>query len=112
MSIAPQHQPDPELTIRFQALAREWKQSTAHLSSPTAAAAHPACQQILDLGPAIIPLILEYTVEHGGHWEQILMTLSGENPMRPEESGNVPKNRQRWLEWADRTAIFNELPVS
>ena len=99
MPIAHQHQPDPELTGRFQALADQWQEETGMFSLHYQAARHPAYQKILDLGPAIIPLILEYMTNHGGHWEQILITLSSENPMRPEEAGKVAKNRQRWLEW-------------
>ncbi|HZU38105.1 MAG TPA: hypothetical protein VFA18_19440 [Gemmataceae bacterium] len=60
-------QPDESLEARFRRLAEEWKAATAHLSSMTAASQHPAYQQIIALGPDVVPYLLRDMEDHETH---------------------------------------------
>ena len=87
------------LEPRFRALADQWRWETGPLSSSTAIAAHPAHQEIIEMGPAAIPLLLRELQERGGHWFAALRALSGENPAPREYAGRIPKITELWLEW-------------
>ena len=84
---------------RFRALADQWRRETGMLSSISQMAAHPAYQEIIAMGPDIIPLLLRELQERGGHWFPALRALSGENPAPREYAGQIPKIRECWLEW-------------
>ena len=87
------------LATRFRALADQWRRETGGLSSISQMAAHPAHQEIIEMGPAAIPLLLRELQERGGHWFMALYALSGENPVPREYAGRIPKMRELWLEW-------------
>ena len=91
--------PTTALETRFRALADQWHWETGPLSSSTAIAAHPAYQEIIGMGPAVIPLVLRELQERGGHWFAALRALSGENPVPREYAGRIPKITELWLEW-------------
>ena len=91
--------PTTDLETRFRALADQWRRETGGLSSISQMAAHPAHQEIIEMGPAAIPLLLRELQERGGHWFMALRALSGENPVPREFAGRIPKMRELWLEW-------------
>ena len=91
--------PTTELETRFRALADQWRRETGGLSSISQKAAHPAHQEIIEMGPAAIPLLLRELQERGGHWFMALRALSGENPVPREYAGRIPKITECWLEW-------------
>ena len=61
-SIPVQHplSPPPRETIaeRFRQLTAIWHRETDHLSSMSDASRHPAYQEIIQLGPDVLPLLL------------------------------------------------------
>lgn len=75
------------------------------LSSSTEKAVHPAYQRIIGLGPAVVPLVLRELEQHGGHWFWALRALTGENPVRPEDAGQVRKMTESWLEWGRQRGL-------
>ena len=88
-----------DLAIRFRALADQWRRETGPLSSSSRIAAHPAYQEIIGMGPAVLPLILRELQEHGDHWFAALRAISGENPVPQKYAGRIPKIAECWLEW-------------
>lgn len=84
---------------RFSTLAKEWKQATAATSSLTEKTMHPAYQQIIGLGPNVIPLLLRELAERPDHWFWALRAISGEDPVEPEQHGRIKKMAEAWLEW-------------
>lgn len=91
---------DAEETLRlFERLTAEWKQETAHLSSPAAIAGHPAYQEIIGMGEKAIPLILQDLQQAGGQWFRALRSISGESPIRPEDRGNIAAMARAWVDW-------------
>ena len=91
--------PTSDLETRFRALADQWRWETGPLSSSTAIAAHPAYQEIIGMGPAAIPMVLQELQERCDHWFAALRALSGENPVPREYAGRIPKITELWLEW-------------
>ena len=69
------------------------------LSSPTRKAAHPAYQQIIEMGERAVPLILQEMQRHPGHWSMALQAITGENPVPKEAAGHVTQVADAWTEW-------------
>jgi len=91
--------PGVSASAEFARLAENWKAETAHLSSITRAAMHPAYQRIVGMGSSALPLILCELRDRPRQWFWALKAISGEDPVKPEDRGNVPKMREAWLEW-------------
>jgi hypothetical protein len=85
---------------RFQALASVWKAETKLFSNVTKRAMHPAYQQIIGMGPAVVPCILLDLAEHGPNdWFWALTAITGENPISKEIAGNMKSMMEAWLQW-------------
>ena len=54
------------------------------------------------MGEPAVPLILERMKSQGGHWFHALPDITGANPVKPTERGNVPAMQEAWLEWGER----------
>jgi hypothetical protein len=63
------------------------KQATGHLSSMKAASEHPAYQEIISLGPGVVPCPLRDLKENERHRFIALRTVTGANP--------IPKSARR-----------------
>lgn len=84
----------------FHQLKEQWYTATAFVSSGTEIINHPAHQQIINLGPSVVPLIIEELRQGKSHWFYALHKLTDYSP--PEKyRGNMGKMRTAWLEWAD-----------
>lgn len=86
----------------FQKLAEEWLAETTFESSPTRMFFHRAYQEIIGMGPQVIPLLLEGLEESSGHWYWALRSITRENPVPEEFAGDIPKMRDAWLDWGKR----------
>lgn len=87
------------LKSRFDALAAQWRQETEFASAPGVLFMHPAYQEIIGLGPAVVPLILQDLAETSDHWFWALRAITGADPVPPEERGYVERMAERWLQW-------------
>ena len=84
---------------RFLKLKHEWEAGTAALSSITAIAMHPAYQQIIGMGPIVVPLIIREMVKEPNHWFWALKSITGEDPVTPEKRGRIKEMTEAWLLW-------------
>jgi hypothetical protein len=84
---------------RFERLADEWSDETRFVSSTTAMVLNGAYQQIIGMGPAVLPLILKRLEQRGGHWFWALRHISGDDPVPRELAGEYEKIREAWLQW-------------
>lgn len=84
---------------RFRELAPRWRAETEHLSSTTAIATHPAYQEIIGLGPEVIPLILGQLEREPAPWFWALRALTGVDPVPPDQRGRVRPMIDAWLAW-------------
>ena len=60
---------------------------------------HPSYRAIIALGEPAIPLILEVLVREPDYWFAALKAITGANPVRPEDQGNLTKMAASWIEW-------------
>jgi len=84
---------------RFIELANRWHDETDHLSSPSCITDNGLYLEIISMGEAVIPLILQDLRERGGLWYQALRILSDADPVPIEVRGDVPKMKEAWLSW-------------
>jgi hypothetical protein len=70
---------------KFQPLESVWRAETAYVSSSSDLVAHPEFWEIVDLGPAVIPLLLRELENHTGHWHRALRLITGGDPLPPAE---------------------------
>ena len=87
---------------KFDRLAAEWKEETAHLSSTSAIAEHRAYQQIIGMGEEAIPLILQDLKETRAQWFWALRAIAGESPIRDEDRGDLDAMTAAWIDWGKR----------
>ncbi len=85
--------------IRFNTLKVDWEAGTAHLSSIAEIAMHPAYQQIIGMGTIAIPFILSELKKKPGHWFWALKSITGEDPVLPQQRGRMKEMTEAWLRW-------------
>jgi hypothetical protein len=90
---------DADVQALFDDLADELAKMTAGVSSPRKAMRHPAYAEILELGGAAVPLLLERVQEGSNRplWLRLLGSLTGFSPGAGQET--VPDAATAWLRW-------------
>jgi hypothetical protein len=94
--------PESRLEDRFRGLVRQWKEATQFTSSSTEMVMHPAYQQIIRMGPSALPLLVTELRRQPDHWFTALKSISGQDPVPPEDRGKVHRMREAWLAWAEK----------
>jgi hypothetical protein len=84
---------------RFRQLEATWTAETGYLSSYTAIVEHPAFREIIGLGQSVVPLMLRDLAERPRLWVWALPDITGENPVPPQDAGNIAKMSEAWLRW-------------
>jgi hypothetical protein len=84
---------------RFRRLKAVFESATMFLSDAHKITAHPAFQEIIGMGEAVIPFMLHDLEKEPGQWVWALPRLTGANPVRPEEAGDSRKLADAWLRW-------------
>jgi hypothetical protein len=90
--------------------SQEWEQSFLELvaigkrergphSSGAKLAEHAAYQQIIGMGPEVVPLLLRELARDPDHWFRVLHALTGVDPVPPESRGKVREMAEAWLRW-------------
>lgn len=88
------------LRERFNGLALRWKQERGPHSSSARLTSHPAYQEIIRLGPAVVPLLLHELERAPDHWFRALHALTGIDPVPEASRGKVREMADAWLRWA------------
>lgn len=88
------------LQAQFAALVEQWLEETSHLSSMADVIQHPAYQQIIAMGPEVLPLILRDLEAEPKHWGPALRAITGARPVPREHAGKVKLVAEAWLRWA------------
>jgi hypothetical protein len=95
----PPAQAPENIDEKFQRLAAAWLAATAHISSSSDLVAHPAFQEIVGMGPTIIPLLLRELEKGTGQWHRALRRITGADPVPPADRGDIDKAAAAWLRW-------------
>lgn len=94
-----QTSPAAALEQQFAALAATWKQDRGPYSSSARLAEHSAYQQIIALGPAVVPLLLRELEHEPDHWFRALEALTGAHPVPEASQGRLHDMARAWLDW-------------
>lgn len=89
--------------VKFQSLAKQWRQERGVSSSITEEAMLLPYQNIIGMGPDAVPLIigeLKSESDDPDQWFWALMAITGANPVRPEDQGDFVAMAKTWLGWA------------
>ena len=78
----------------FYRLTAIWKTTTVHWSNITEKCSHPAYQQIIALGPEVLPLIFAELEREPDDWFVAIRALTGVNPL-PPQARRPPENGER-----------------
>src|SRR5438067_219811 len=94
------------LEQRVRQLLQRWRAETAYLSSSTRITAHPAYQELIALGPPVLPFLLrDLEQSEDGHLSLALATITGARPVSPEDRGQIRKVAAAWLGWARENGL-------
>lgn len=91
--------PIENIEARFSRLADDWQRDVAHVSSASKRDNHPAYQEIIALGPPVVPLLLRDLEHMHRHWFTALNAITHSNPVPLEDAGNIGKMVEAWLAW-------------
>ncbi len=94
--------PSSEAVLKFQALAAQWRRETRHCSLISDIVLNTAYQQIIGMGRPVVGLILQDLRQQPDHWFWALRSITGENPIQPDDRGRLPQMASAWLEWGRR----------
>ena len=85
--------------LRFLMLKNQWDEETLVLSSLTEISMHPSYQQIIGMGQLAVPMILFELGQKPDHWFWALKSITGEDPVSPEQRGRMKQMANAWLSW-------------
>jgi hypothetical protein len=91
--------PVEALEHRFQRLAATWVAETSHMSSTTDQMSHPALQEIVNMGEAVVSFLLRELEKRSGHWHRALKRITHADPTPPSDRGDIDKITEAWLSW-------------
>jgi hypothetical protein len=87
----------PDAESKFMALSIAWDDDNLGMS--TSNYQHPAHLQIIGMGTAAIPMLLERLRQGERRWVYALKCITGEQPDAPEMRGNADQVIRAWVDW-------------
>jgi hypothetical protein len=85
---------------KFYRLTQSWKDATRFSSTYQQLLANPSYLELIAMGEKILPFIFTDMQREASHWFMALHILTGMNPVKPENRGNIQLMTHDWLEWA------------
>ena len=92
---------------RFRRLAAEWKKQSRFLSNSAQMAMLRPYQQIIGMGPAVLPFILDELRREPDQWFWALESITEQNPVPPESMGKVRLMAQAWVAWGEQQGVLD-----
>jgi hypothetical protein len=88
-----------EIKSVFDNFYEKWHEETKYLSSPTMMFENRYYKKIISLGMVVVPVIINKLKETPCHLFFALYKITGINPVRPENRGNIEKMSNDWIAW-------------
>ena len=89
----------------FRTLADTWRKETRATSALKRKILHPAYQQIIGMGPAAVPLILQELSERPDDWMWALNAITHEDPA--PDNASFDEAIEAWLSWGKRKQLLS-----
>src|SRR5207248_2786213 len=100
--------PTETVEQRFRRLAAAWREvAPSHPRSPVRYD-HPVYQEVISLGPAVVPCLLHALTEYPRDWFWALHIITGADPVTPEARGNFSGMKEAWLHWGGAQGYLPE----
>ena len=84
---------------RFLNLVNTWQHETQFAPSVYEMVLSPSYQQVIGLGQEAIPWILKELERNPDHWFWALKSITGVDPVKSSNQGNIKEMANDWLEW-------------
>ncbi|MBI3268726.1 MAG: hypothetical protein HYZ53_06870 [Planctomycetes bacterium] len=84
---------------KFHELAERWKKERNPFAAPEAMFLHPAYQQIIGMGTAVVPLLLLELEQRPDEWFWALRAITQEDPVPEADRGRLRPMIEAWLRW-------------
>ncbi len=97
---------ETDVSERFRRLASEWKAQSRFLSNTAQMAMLRPYQQIIGMGPAVVPLILEELRREPDQWFWALESITEQNPVPAEAMGKVRLMAEAWVAWGQQQGVL------
>jgi hypothetical protein len=94
-----------DIAALFHELADKWRTETMVLSDITKKSMNRSYQQVIGLGPDVVPLILQDLQQDPDDWFWALSAITREDPIKPEHAGNMGLMARDWLEWGKQRGL-------
>ena len=91
---------------RFQKLRDNWKAKTSHLSNVGQISLAFSYQNIIGMGPEVVPLILAELEKEPDHWFWALEAITGENPVNENDAGDMEASAKAWVKWGRQNGLL------
>jgi hypothetical protein len=95
----PDAPPAETLEQRFRRLEATWHADVRYSSSGTEHINHPAFQEIIRMGEAVVPLMLRDLEREPHFWVWALPDITGADPVAEADAGNITKMSETWVRW-------------
>lgn len=91
---------------RFSELKQEWQEASAFLPRLDDAVKLWSYQQIIGIGPAVVPFILQSLQQDPDHWFWALSAITGEDPVDPNDRGDITLMANAWIDWGKKKKLI------
>ncbi len=92
--------------VKYETYRQQWEEETKFTSSTVEIVMNSSYQKIIGLGQKALPLILADLQKKPAHWFWALKSISGEDPVRPEQRGRVKKMTEAWIQWGKEKGLI------
>ncbi len=90
---------DSNIVKKFHGLRLTWQYDIKYSGFVAEMVLNPAYQEIIAMGKSAIPLILNELKKEPHHWFWALSSITGLNPILPEQRGKMQEMVKAWLAW-------------
>lgn len=89
-------------STRFNALVKRWRLETAYVSSIDQIVNNPSFKDIVAMGTCAVPLVVAEIERQPDLLVAALSLITHEDPVAPDDRGNVYAMVVAWLDWFHR----------
>lgn len=86
-------------SMAFKHHCEAWKSDTEYVSSLHEKYLHPSYASIIGMGAQALPYILESMKKEPDDWFYALRSITGDNPVTNDMTGDMRRMTAAWIEW-------------
>ena len=96
-----------EVAAQFEAYYKQWKAETVFESNGRKILENAHYQKIINMGEAVVPLILEKYIQANDHWSYALRNITGISLNEATHQGDLEAIRTDWIEWGVKNKLID-----